>query len=431
MHARAAEEIRAAHNGVRSRVGSRDSGTEARLRELSEEIRELEGQASTAIEEFHSLSAGRALSEIPRSEHGKLNTLYQRAEDFSAKAERRRGQTQELMRELAEQDEHRVSGVTGPRAPLGLTMEGIKELHAAAVARRPHSVGLPVDQLHASIGTTEAPMAGTIQYDYQVRPFLQERVRIADHIPGHLAEHSTVHFFRAKTAAVAAAAVAPGGDKPESTPEWEEVPADIVKIAHFAKVQDEVIKDFGGFMDVMAGEMVAGLINEENDQLLNATGSGNDMVGLLETPDILFVDRDGTNAESALDCLLRAITALRTGAAFTEPDIIILNPNDFLSIRTSKASTSGEYLAGDPLNGPSDTLWGVPVIVTTTMEQGRALVGNLQLAAKVWWRETPRFDVNPYGGLAEWKANLTLVRAEERCVLAVERPKALCEVLLA
>jgi hypothetical protein len=427
MHAKAAEEIAAAHRGARNRGGSRGSGTEARLSELSEEIRELEGQASTAIEEFHSLVAGRALSEIPSSEHGKLNTLYQRAEDLSAKAERRRGQTQELMRELAEKDGYRVSGVTGPRAPLGLTMDGIKELHAAAVARRPHSVGY---DLQASIGTAEAPMAGAIQYDYNVRPFLTERVRIADHIPGALAERSTVHFFRAKTAAAAAEAVAPGGDKPESTPEWEEVPADIVKIAHFAKVQDEVIADFAGFLEVIGGEMIAGLISEENNQLLNATGSGNDMVGLLETPDILLVDRDGTNTESKLDCLLRAITALRTGPAFTEPDIIILHPNDFLSIRTSKASTSGDYLAGDPLNMAPDALWGYRTIVTTTMEEGRALVGNLQLAAKIHWRETPRFDVNPFGGLAEWKANLTLVRAEERCVLAVEHPKAICEVLL-
>ena len=75
-----------------------------------------------------------------------------------------------------------------------------------------------------------------------------------------------------------------------------------------------------------------------------------------------------------------------------KPDAIIMHPTDFLQIRLSKASTSGLYLAGEPFDGPTSSLWGVPVVQTSQCTQGLALVANLGLAARIYWREFANFQ---------------------------------------
>ncbi len=66
----------------------------------------------------------------------------------------------------------------------------------------------------------------------------------------------------------AAASVAQGANKPESSPTWEEVTAPVRKIAHYTRVNDEVIADFRAFLAVCGSEMIAELIDEENAQLI-------------------------------------------------------------------------------------------------------------------------------------------------------------------
>jgi len=67
------------------------------------------------------------------------------------------------------------------------------------------------------------------------------------------------------------------------------------------------------------------------------------------------------------------------------------------------------------------------VVLTTTMTENSALVGNFARAAKGWVREGPSFDVAPSSG-DEFKTNVTLFRAEERIALEVVRPEALCVI---
>jgi hypothetical protein len=59
------------------------------------------------------------------------------------------------------------------------------------------------------------------------------------------------------------------------------------------------------------------------------------------------------------------------------------------------------------------------------MPVGTVLVGNLQAAARVYVRESPRIDFS-LGGRDEFIHNITLCRAEERLALAVVRPTAIC-----
>jgi hypothetical protein len=352
----------------------------------------------------------------------KVDAAYREADVLAEKAKTLRGEADEYIGKLIGE---RVHGASEGHAPWTLTPEGAEELRVAGEAGIFARVGQEgwSPAFRSEVGYWD-PIAIDQLRSIELLPV--ELVRIADHIPGVLTDSPRVHYQVMTTDATAAAAVAPGANKPESSPDFDQAFADVVKVAHYAEAKDEFLKDYVAWQTVIRDVMIRGLIQEENRQLLTADGTGEDMVGLLETPGIIEIDRDTTN-ESRLDCLLRAITVLRT-TSFMEPDLIVLHPTDFYETRIEK-DQQDQYLAGNPLTAAPAELWGVKVLVTTSAPEGTGLVGNLPNAARVYWREAPIFEVHPGGGgKAEWIANKTLIRAEERMVLAVHRPEALVAV---
>lgn len=276
----------------------------------------------------------------------------------------------------------------------------------------------------ATTSSTESPMGAVSDYRLTPWPFLRDKPRILDLIPTENTTAPTVHYFRGTAAASAADAVAEGAAKPESSPVWEGIAAPVRKLAHYVRVNDEVIADFDQFRSVIGTEMLAGLIDAENAQLLNGTGVAPNLTGLLATTGITTRAK-GTDTN--LDALFKATNDLRTGTAFTEPDIIVMHPTDFGLVRLAK-TTDGEYLTGEAMASGPVTLWGVPVVVTNRIAAGTALVANLKESARAYIRQTPTLEVAPVAGTAEFIANQTLIRAEERLALAVVRPSALVKV---
>ena len=129
-----------------------------------------------------------------------------------------------------------------------------------------------------------------------------------------------------------------------------------------------------------------------------------------------------------LDAIVAGIAALRTGPAHCEPDVIVMHPNDWYSAGFLLAKeTGGAYLVGNPSTGALLQLWGVPVIISEAMTENTALVASLKTAATAYIHQPPVFEVAPASG-AEFIANQTLVRSEERLALAIHHPKAICLV---
>jgi HK97 family phage major capsid protein len=97
------------------------------------------------------------------------------------------------------------------------------------------------------------------------------------------------------------------------------------------------------------------------------------------------------------------MTALRTGCLHQANPVSTRRPPRFctrrgrLSSRLAK-NAQGDYIAGDVLSPDPARLWGFPVLVTTRMPSGQALVANLKLGAKAYLREAPRLEVAPFGG---------------------------------
>ncbi|MDP9226430.1 MAG: phage major capsid protein [Actinomycetota bacterium] len=367
-------------------------------------------------------------NDVTSAEYERAKTLHAEAKQLQAdiaKAQERKGYA-DAFRSIGPRTidgvEYPDASTTSKGAPsLAFTQQDIGELQKAAKAGQ---------FFRKTVDTTDSPMSAVPAYLPGVYPFLRDRVRLLDSIPVETISAPAVFYNRATAPAAGATPVSEGSPKPESSPTWEQVPLPVTKLAHFVRVNDEVISDYSGFSQLIQTELIAGLIDVENDQILNGTGTPPEFQGILTTGDLQTRD---IGSDSVLDSLLRAATDLRTGDAFCEPDTVIINPADFEEIRLSKAEGSGEYLLGNPLSSSAPSLNGAAFKVTTRIDQGTAIVANLGEATRAYVNEFPRVEVHPHGGgTDESIANQTLIRAEERmAAVAIIRPAAIVVVTLA
>jgi HK97 family phage major capsid protein len=61
--------------------------------------------------------------------------------------------------------------------------------------------------------------------------------------------------------------------KPQSSIAYTKVTASMMKIAHFVDVSEEAMTDFPAFTQLLSQDMIGGLIDAENNELLNAFGT--------------------------------------------------------------------------------------------------------------------------------------------------------------
>lgn len=245
-----------------------------------------------------------------------------------------------------------------------------------------------------------------------------EPVRLLDHIPSTSMPGPSIEFLTHQSTVGGAGMVARGAQKPEAQLGIVLTILTARKIAVWASCPDEVLQDFNTFAGYLANELHRIIVETENAQVLSGDGTGENLQGLLGTTGVITRPRA---TDTPLDCLEQAVNDLRVGPAYTDPDAIVLHPSDWSMIRRQK-NTLGNYLTGDPVNGPSNTLWGTPVLATTSMPVGTGLVANLQQAAQVFIRSGVTLETSNAQGFTN---NTTQFRSEERLALGVQRPAAM------
>jgi HK97 family phage major capsid protein len=185
--------------------------------------------------------------------------------------------------------------------------------------------------------------------------------------------------------------------------------------------------DWTNFTSYAQTEMTRQLIDVENAELLNGSGTGGNLTGFLNTSGILThnfaTDPAGT---TSLDAVELSIAQLRVGTALAEPDLLVLHPSTWAAMRRTK-STTGEYIVQpDPTRGAVNTLWGLPVLVTTQLAAGAGLLLDTTKFGKVLVREG--ITVKTGTDNDDFSRNITRFVIEERLTLTVERPSAVLAI---
>lgn len=278
-------------------------------------------------------------------------------------------------------------------------------------------------QVKATItsASTSAGALGTPTRDATVM-MPTRRLTIRDLLPVIRVTDGSVEYPKHKTRVNNAAPVAEGALKPESDMTFEMAQIPIRTIAHWVAASRQVLDDAPQLQGIIDSELLYGLKLQEENQLLNGDGAGQNLSGLIPnattyaaTPGVV----DGT--PNAIDTLGLAI--LQNALADLPADGIVVHSADWMQMRLIK-NADGEYILGNPATNPAQVLFGIPVVDTAAMTKGNFLVGQFQTAATLYDRWEARIEVSTEHA-DFFTRNLVAILCEERIGLAVKRSKAL------
>lgn len=234
---------------------------------------------------------------------------------------------------------------------------------------------------------------------------------------------SSVPYIVENSFTNAADTVGENGLKPEAAFDVKEETAPVRKIAVVGRVSDEMFADYSAMQSYVDGRLRYMVGAKEEAQILNGDGNGNNLKGILATTGIQTQD---TTGETLQDAIHKGITKVRSNA-FLEPDGIVINPTDWETLRLAK-DDNDQYYAGGPFSAVAGLqIWGVPVVVTSSITAGTVLVGAFRIGAQAFYKAGVTVEASNSDG-DDFSYNRMAIRVEERLALAVFRPAAFCKV---
>lgn len=246
-----------------------------------------------------------------------------------------------------------------------------------------------------------------------------QRLTIRDLLPVFPTNSNTIEFVKETGYTNAAGYQVNEGDaKPESALTFALSSVSVKTIAHWIPASKQILSDAPQLQAYIDSRLRTGLKLYEESQLLNGTGSGGQISGLIANATAYDTARTTIASDNYMDVISHALTQVR--ASFYEPDGIVLNDADWERIRLSK-DTTGNYLAGGPWGTTGNTLWGKPVVYTPSMGASQFMVGAFGQAAAIYDREDATVEVSREHS-DFFTRNLVAILAEERLALAVFRP---------
>jgi HK97 family phage major capsid protein len=265
--------------------------------------------------------------------------------------------------------------------------------------------------------------------------------RVRDLFPVRTTTAAVIEYFRmigfttpGTTAVNAASTVAERAgaafaSKPQSSMVFEGHQAPIRTLAHWEAAHRNVLADEPQLRSIIDNELLYGLRLQEDYQILEGDGTGENLLGVLNTPGVQTYDwSDGATTpvpDTKADAIRRAATL--AFLAYYEPTGVVLHPNDWEDIELTK-DTNGQYLVAVSVAlGGEPRIWRMPVVDTPAMPEGTALVGAFGTGAQLYDREQATIRISEQHA-DFFVRNAIVVLAEERLALAVKRPESFVSV---
>lgn len=312
---------------------------------------------------------------------------------------------------------------------------------AYVIEDRELTAGVQFKDLHSgSIGTVVHPGFGTVQRAPMVTaPMLSWRVR--DLFPQMNTSSVMIEFIEelgfVDPSDNAAAMVperegtAPNdnfGLKPKSNIRFNIKTTPIRTLAHWVPASRNVLDDEPQLRGIIDTRLMYGLKLVEDEQILLGDGTGQNLLGIFNTPGIqLFPSGAYTppTNESYVDAIRRAAT--RVMLAQYDPTGVVVHPYDWERMELTKDSQGRYLVAGSVVSGAEKRLWQMPVVATPAIPEGTALVGAFGLGAQVFDRMQSNIRTSDQHA-DFFIRNAIVVLAEERLGLAVYRPASMVKV---
>jgi hypothetical protein len=283
-------------------------------------------------------------------------------------------------------------------------------------------------------GDTITRTLGSIQFDPMV-PRGYRPVRVRDLFPAATTSSNLIDFFRvvgfAETShgttyggaasVVADYSEAAFGVKPHSNLTFNNEQAPVRTIAHWEAAHRNVLDDVPQLQSTINNELMYGLALEEDWQILQGTGTGEDLTGLLTRNDTqTYTAASATELKS--DSLRKAAT--KAVIANYAPTGYVLHPNDWEDVELQKGTGDGQYmLITNIAVGLAAQVWRQPVVETVAMPEGTFLTGAFGIGAQLYDRQVANIRIAEQHS-DFFVRNAVVILAEQRLALATKRPES-------
>jgi len=238
---------------------------------------------------------------------------------------------------------------------------------------------------------------------------------------------NAVDYVRENVFTNAAAETAEGAAKPESSITTTLVTEPVATVAHWIKISRQLAADNAALAAYIDLRMRYGVNLRVENQIIAGNGTAPNISGFTKSGNFTAhgyaaatLTGLGLSATNRFDLIGKILGDCQV--ADYPADAIVLNPADWWTLRLTK-DTTGRYLLGDPGMSAPPMLFDTPVVASNAVTTDNVLVGSFRMGATFYNREGVVIDMSESDS-DNFTKNLVTIRAERRCMLAVERPAA-------
>ena len=215
--------------------------------------------------------------------------------------------------------------------------------------------------------------------------------------------------------------IAEGSAKPETTFNVAAKTGQVKTIATWTKVSEQLFADKSQLINILDNNLTHTVDVTVQNQLILGDGLGENLGGISKTGNYTdYVTSSGT-ATNTVD-LLRNVAFKMRGANIDNLTILI-NWSDWSALLGLK-STTNEYLINGILDPVKQTIYGIPVVLSSAVAAGKFAMGNFKMGGIVFDKAAMALEIDRTGD--DFTKNLITIRAERRLGFAVVQPKAIC-----
>jgi HK97 family phage major capsid protein len=217
------------------------------------------------------------------------------------------------------------------------------------------------------------------------------------------------------------AVVAEGAAKPEANYAGTIQTGTVKTIAAWTKMTEQMIADDANIVSFINADMQYQLNKVIDYQLVRGTGSGQ-LKGLNQSGNYTdYITGSGfTTGDTVIDLVLKVSAQMR--AANINNITLLLNPVDWVKVLTAK-NVNKDYLIPGIVDSPTQRIWGIPVILSGSVEAGKFHMGDFFAGGKIIERSGIAVEMDREQD--DFTKNLMTLRVERRLDFAVVQPKAL------
>lgn len=218
-----------------------------------------------------------------------------------------------------------------------------------------------------------------------------------------------------------AAEVSQGAAKPESDITFEQYNVPVTTVAHWIKVSNQLLADAPAIVSYIETRLRDGAAQRIDAQLLNGNGTSPNLSGITDSGN--YTAYTATSGDLLVDAINRAKYAL--WAKGYTPDAVIVNPSDWGDMERTReyvGGAYGSYLYGMPGVAAGMNPFGVRIVLSNNMTQGKFAIGAFDMACALYNRQGAVLEMGYVN--ADFTNNLVTLRLEERLGFGVEKPSA-------